>query len=595
MRAELKSSALSAYEKNLIQILLDSDQAHIFSNWAPPGEATDEKKALLADLSTVESSYPGGITAYINNARTLLAASKDGVNPFSGYQPEQPDTVDLTSLDDTYSEYEDVAMKNMDKIAVALVAGGLGERLGYPGIKLNIPVETLTETTYIQHYSTVILAMELRTGKPGSVPMIIMTSRDSHEKTMTALTENNFFGLQESQVTILKQELVPAIADNDGHIAMHGPYSVTLKPHGHGDIHMLMHTSGTAERLITDGKQHLLFIQDTNGQVFNAAFAAIGASIKHNLDFNSVAVNRIPGEAVGALTKLNNGDKCITINVEYNQLDPLLRSTVSPEGDVPNEKGFSIFPGNINVLVANLNTYAKVLKDSGGIIAEFVNPKYKDDTRTSFKKPTRLETMMQDLPKLFKSGENVGVTIFDRCWCFSANKNNIIDAKAKHEQGGPPESAATAESDFYLAGRMKLQLAGNTVNEHSEELILGIPFTRGPKVILTPRFALSIGDVKQKIRNLEMSDESTLILDGEDINIDGLKMSGSSALVIRTEKDAKVSIKDKEISNTGFELILLTDDDSSETAPEYLKIRGFKFKNRGAEILEFNTPGNYEV
>lgn len=31
---------------------------------------------------------------------------------------------------------------------------------------------------------------------------------------------------------------------------------------------------------------------------------------------------------------------------------------------------------------------------------EFVNPKYKAGSRTDFKKPTRLECMMQDFPKL---------------------------------------------------------------------------------------------------------------------------------------------------------------------------------------------------
>lgn len=38
----------------------------------------------------------------------------------------------------------------------------------------------------------------------------------------------------------------------------------------------------------------------------------------------------------------------LVINVEYNQLDPLLRAAGYPEGDVNCETGFSPFPGNIN-------------------------------------------------------------------------------------------------------------------------------------------------------------------------------------------------------------------------------------------------------
>lgn len=38
----------------------------------------------------------------------------------------------------------------------------------------------------------------------------------------------------------------------------------------------------------------------------------------------------------------------MVINVEYNQLDPLLRASGFPDGDVNCETGYSPFPGNIN-------------------------------------------------------------------------------------------------------------------------------------------------------------------------------------------------------------------------------------------------------
>lgn len=41
----------------------------------------------------------------------------------------------------------------------------------------------------------------------------------------------------------------------------------------------------------------------------------------------------------------------MVINVEYNQLDPLLRATGFPDGDVNNQTGFSPFPGNINQVI----------------------------------------------------------------------------------------------------------------------------------------------------------------------------------------------------------------------------------------------------
>ena len=413
---------------------------------------------------------------------------------------------------------------------------------------------------------------------------------------MASLEANDWFGLQREQVHILMQELVPAIADNEGRLALSEPYQLILKPHGHGDIHLLLHTSGLVAQLKEQGIEHLVFIQDTNGQVFNAVPAALGVSVERGFDFNSIAVNRVPGEAVGALAKLVSDDAALTLNVEYNQLDPLLRATVSPEGDVANEQGFSLFPGNINVLVIKLNSYVRILERSSGIIAEFVNPKYADEAKTTFKKPTRLETMMQDLPKLFGPGESVGVTIFDRRWAFSANKNNLAEAAAKHTAGAPSESGATAESDFYLAGRMRLAQAGMKVSEAEETLICGVPFTSGPRVLLRPSFALTVDEARAKIAGGSIAGDATLVLDGEGIRVENVELAGRSGLVVKACSGAKVTVKNLSIDNEGFELVPLTGEElESESTPEYLRIRGYRIENRGAKVCVFTEPGEYVV
>ena len=587
--------SLSAKDRELVEKLIEAGQAHLFADWDPEGVNDEAKAAFLASLSKVDGSYPGGLTGYISNARKLLAEAKEGGNPFEGFVPHQPNMVDLTAFDKTYDHYEALGQRQFGKMGVVLVAGGLGERLGYNGIKLDIPVEVVESTPYLAHYAACLKAMEARMESPRPVPFIIMVSPDTDAKTLQALETNQYFGLRKEQVHILRQAPVPAISDNEGTLALKGKYELILKPHGHGDIHMLLHTSGLAAKLEKDGIEHLLFIQDTNGQVFNAMPAALGVSVEKGYDFNSIAVNRIPGEAVGGLAKLVRDDKELTLNVEYNQLDPLLRATVSPEGDVPNKHGFSMFPGNINVLVIRMASYVRILGESQGIIAEFVNPKYADESRTTFTKPTRLETMMQDLPKSFGPDEKVGVSIFDRRWSFSANKNNIADAAARHMSGGPPESAATAESDFYLAGRMRVASAGSTVGEAAEELILGVPLTPGPKVLLRPSFAMTLAEVREKISGCSISGEATLILDGKDIVLEGVELSGRSALVVKACDGAKVTVKGA-FENEGFELVKLTEEElTSASVPEYLRIRGYRFEDRAAAIHEFDQPGEYTV
>lgn len=60
------------------------------------------------------------------------------------------------------------------------------------------------------------------------------------------------------------------------------------------------------------------------------------------------------------------------------------------------------------------DSYAAALEETGGVIAEFVNPKYKDDTRTSFKSSTRLECMMQDFPHGLPPDAAVGFTVINQ-------------------------------------------------------------------------------------------------------------------------------------------------------------------------------------
>jgi UDP-sugar pyrophosphorylase len=140
----------------------------------------------------------------------------------------------------------------------------------------------------------------------------------------------------------------------------------------------------------------------------------------------------------------------MTINIEYNQLDPLLRSSGFPDGDVNDlTTGYSIFPGNVNQLLFKLEPYADVLNRTKGVMGEFVNPKYTDSTKTRFKKPTRLECMMQDYPKALGASSRVGFTTSPAWFCYSPVKNNPKDAAiAVATSGGllPPSSAMSGKA-----------------------------------------------------------------------------------------------------------------------------------------------------
>ena len=135
---------------------------------------------------------------------------------------------------------------------------------------------------------------------------------------------------------------------------------------------------------------------------------------------NFLTISRKTGEKIGSICQLKGKEKSQTLSVEYNQLSAVLEGEEGVD-----EKGFSIYPGNTNTLIFDLQRYSPTLDKTSGIITEFVNPKYTDETKTLFKSPTRLECMMQDYPKLLNTSKYVGFTQVDPLFCFSPVKNSI--------------------------------------------------------------------------------------------------------------------------------------------------------------------------
>ena len=286
-------------------------QSHIFKSWPLPGTDDELKKGLINQAIKLDSQYPGGLLGYINNAKTLLAASCAGDNPYEGCTPTVPDGERLEYGTEAFAEAEQNGMIAAKDAAFVLVAGGLGERLGYHGIKVALPMETATGDCYLAKYCGFIQALQKRCGPNVRLPLFIMTSGDTHEKTMALISLNNNFGMDPNQIIVAQQEKVPAIVNNNGKFSMSStnPYLIETKPHGHGDVHMLLHSTGTASKWNNEGRKWIVFFQDTNGLVTRSVTAALGISLKNNFALNSLTVPRKPGEPVGGICKLVNQGK----------------------------------------------------------------------------------------------------------------------------------------------------------------------------------------------------------------------------------------------------------------------------------------------
>jgi UDP-sugar pyrophosphorylase len=274
---------------------------------------------LILQLADLDTSYPGGLVAYLSKAKQLLKESADGTNPFDEYTAVVPTGEVLsynTKPDDsgstmTFIEAEEIGLKACSNVVFCLVAGGLGERLGYSGIKLSLSTDLCTDECYLALYAKYILALQYRAREISNspnfqIPLVIMTSGDTDTATRQLLKDNSNFGLSTDQVTVVMQDKVAALSNGNAGLALEEDdrWCIQTKPHGHGDVHHLLYREGLVDQWEKEGKTHVVFLQDTNALVINSVLPTLGVSVQKGFHMNSICIPRLAGEAAGAIARL---------------------------------------------------------------------------------------------------------------------------------------------------------------------------------------------------------------------------------------------------------------------------------------------------
>ncbi len=601
----------------VLMLLADLGEQSLVSHWDAPGVNDDGKRAFLVQLRQLNDGYAGGLEHYKANGYQLLQDSLQGKTAFEGFTPAVPSGTELTQINSEFITMENQGLRMFNRTAGVLVAGGVGDRLGYKGIKVGIPIDLVSMRSYLQYYIENMLALQEKSnqlnGENKKVPLVIMTSDDTHVATIKLLEDNHFFGMDGlsanptkeqvlrgdvKQIIILKQGMVPAMVNNDAQFVLddNNPYKLQVKPHGHGDIHMLIKQAGLDELWLKEGRTYTFFFQDTNAEVFNSLLPGLANSARNKFVFNFLTTQREAKSNFGSIVQMKHKDgRNQTFNVEYNELNPFLQATVSPDGDVADpQTGKSPFPANMNTFIVENTTYHQKLEETGGIFGEFINPKYSDNAKTTFKAPARTEAMMQDYAKSLP-GDQVGFTNFDTRDVFSPVKNDIAGALSMAKNGKYPDSMATGEADFYKGHRKRFALAGVEVEVEGQlRSARGVPFNDGAKIVYSPRFASTIAEVKDKVSGGQISPRSVLLIDGQDIRLKNVRLDGT--LIVKTVEGVSLNIHDLEIRNQGSDLAEFTDEDLKEPSlPQALTMRGYKLAQKEARVLDIRKPGNYEL
>lgn len=140
-----------------LAILKDCEQGAILEKFSK--HTPKEQNEFAEQVIHLEKVTPGGLKDYVMRARRFLVDSKNNVNPFDNYKPEVPIGVELHAGDSLMDEMEQLGMQELEKVGFVLIAGGLGERLGYSGIKIGLPVCTIEENySYIKFYAQYVIA-----------------------------------------------------------------------------------------------------------------------------------------------------------------------------------------------------------------------------------------------------------------------------------------------------------------------------------------------------------------------------------------------------------------------------------------------------
>ncbi|HQR43682.1 MAG TPA: UTP--glucose-1-phosphate uridylyltransferase, partial [Gemmatales bacterium] len=118
------------------------------------------------------------------------------------------------------------------QLAIILVAGGQGTRLGHDAPKGTYSIGPVTQRSLFQIHAEKVLALSRRYGT--KIPLLIMTSQENDAVTRDYFKEHRWFGLDASQVGYFLQGMLPALDAATGQVLLRAPGELALSPNGHG-------------------------------------------------------------------------------------------------------------------------------------------------------------------------------------------------------------------------------------------------------------------------------------------------------------------------------------------------------------------------
>lgn len=274
--------------EDLVHRLRRHGQEHLLSGWDRLG--VRERHSLVEQLAGLDFAELEGLYRRKNEPHTLLPP-RDKIAPLP--------VESAADIPRTAVERGEAALRN-GEVAVLLVAGGQGSRLGFEKPKGMFPVGPVSNASLFRVHTEKVLALSRRYGRP--VPFLVMTSPATHADTEAYFADHRFFGLEPGQTIFFQQGTMPAMDLATGKLLLEKPGTLFLSPNGHGGTLTALADSGLLADLKSRGVRHIFYFQVDNPLVKIADPGYVGRHSETNSEVSSKVVFKDrPEEKVGVL------------------------------------------------------------------------------------------------------------------------------------------------------------------------------------------------------------------------------------------------------------------------------------------------------
>ncbi|KAM6958774.1 UDP-N-acetylhexosamine pyrophosphorylase-like protein 1 [Aplochiton taeniatus] len=311
--------------------LENAGQCHILQFWNELSES--EKISFLAELSQLDfhelrEHCEGAARARICSSAKVDKQMEPLLSEFFG-SIRRSDKNSLLAW-----EKEGLFQISQSRVAVVLLAGGQGTRLGvpYPKGMYNVGLPSRKSLYQIQA-ERITKVQQLAYAKHGTkctVHWYIMTSEFTLDPTKMFFKENDYFGLDPSNISMFEQRMIPAVSF-DGKVILQNKGKIAMAPDGNGGLYRALVDNNVLEDMESRGVEYLHVYCVDNILVKMADPIFIGFCVCKDADCGAKVVEKsYPAEPVGVVCMVNGVHQV----VEYSEIQPATAELRYPGGEL---------------------------------------------------------------------------------------------------------------------------------------------------------------------------------------------------------------------------------------------------------------------